>query len=71
LHSDITGMTKMDCCDNCKYYDWYYDWCDKWKCKVDTRKIHNCFEKYDTPIYDMMVGVERKDNDWKQDNWEI
>lgn len=62
----------MDCCDNCKYYAWYYDWCDKWKCKVDSREIHNCcHEKYDTLVYDMMVGAERKENDWKQDNWKI
>lgn len=61
----------MDCCDNCKHYAWYYDWCDKWKCKVDSREIYNCHEKYDTPIYDMMVGAERKENDWKQNNWKI
>lgn len=31
-------------CDNCKHYHWYYDWCDKWKCEVDARSCHDCFE---------------------------
>lgn len=31
-------------CDNCKYYDWYYDFCNKWKCEVDARAVHDCFE---------------------------
>ena len=42
-------------CDDCRYYRWYYDWCDKWQCEVDARSIHNCFEKYATPIRDEMV----------------
>ena len=32
-------------CDNCCYYHWYYDYCDKWKCEVDSREIHSCFEE--------------------------
>lgn len=31
-------------CDRCRYYHWYYDYCDKWKCKVDSKAIYNCFE---------------------------
>ena len=31
-------------CDNCKYYNWYYDYCDKWKCVVDEREVHSCYE---------------------------
>lgn len=44
-------------CDDCRYYHWYYDWCDKWQCEVDARSIHNCFESYETPIRDAMVGM--------------
>lgn len=43
-------------CDNCKYYEWYYGYCRKWKCKVDTREVHNCFEQYDEPIKNNMVN---------------
>ena len=32
-------------CDKCKHYHWYYDWCDKWKCEVDARSAHSCFEE--------------------------
>ena len=32
-------------CDNCKHYNWYYDYCDKWKCKVDEREVHSCYEQ--------------------------
>lgn len=32
-------------CDKCKHYHWYYDWCDKWKCEVDARSVHSCFEE--------------------------
>ncbi len=32
------------CCDNCTHYHWYYDYCDKWKCKVDAREVHDCFK---------------------------
>lgn len=50
----------MNYCDECKFYKWYYDYCEKWQCKIDPREVHNCFEKYDTPILDMMVkGVDR------------
>lgn len=61
----------MDYCEECKYYILYCNWCDKWKYKINNLEVHNCYEKYDTPIYDMMVGAERKENDWKQDNRKI
>ena len=32
------------CCDNCTHYHWYYDYCDKWKCEVDAREVHDCFK---------------------------
>ena len=32
-------------CDKCKYYNWYYDYCDKWKCVVDNREVHSCYEE--------------------------
>lgn len=32
-------------CDYCQHYKWYWDWCEKWKCEVDAREIHGCFEK--------------------------
>ena len=35
-------------CEKCKHYQWYYDWCEKWKCEVDSREVHNCFEKRDS-----------------------
>ena len=38
-------MNKINNCDNCKYYKWYYDYCEKWKCEVDDREVHSCFEK--------------------------
>lgn len=41
-----TGGRRMNC-DNCKHYHWYYDYCDKWKCEVDAREVHNCFEKFE------------------------
>lgn len=31
-------------CDKCKHYEWYYDYCKKWKCEVDDREVHSCFE---------------------------
>jgi len=34
----------MKKCDKCKHYCWYYDWCKKWKCTVDAREVHDCFE---------------------------
>ena len=37
-------------CDNCKWHRWYYDRCEKWKCEMDAREIHNCFEPMGTPI---------------------
>lgn len=43
-------------CDNCKYYDWYYDYCEKLKCMIDGRSVHNCFEPFETPILDFMTG---------------
>lgn len=61
----------MDYCEGCKYYILYCNWCDKWKHKINSLEVHNCYKKYDTPIYDMMVGAERKEYDRKQDNWEI
>ena len=42
-------------CDNCKWYRWYYDRCEKWKCEIDAREIHNCFEPMETPILNAMV----------------
>lgn len=33
-----------ECCDNCKYYDWYYDKCDKYNCEVDRRSVCNGYE---------------------------
>lgn len=43
-------------CDECKYYCWYYDHCEKWDCKVDEKSTHNCFEKRDTPVLNIMIG---------------
>lgn len=43
-------------CDECKHYNWYYDRCEKWKCEVDSREVHNCFEKQETLIRDAMVN---------------
>lgn len=45
----------MDC-DNCKHYDWYYNYCEKLRCEIDTKDVHNCFEPFETPILDAMVG---------------
>lgn len=42
-------------CDNCKWYRWYYDRCEKWKCEMDARAVHNCFEPMETPILNAMV----------------
>lgn len=42
--------------DSCKHYNWYYDRCNKWECEVDFRSIHNCFEPFDTPILNAMIG---------------
>lgn len=52
-------MTEENC-DNCKHFSWYYDRCGKWKCKVDYRAVHNCFEKRETPIRDAMVSGAKK-----------
>lgn len=43
-------------CDKCKYYDWYYDYCEKWKCTINAKEVHNCFDPFETPILDMMIG---------------
>lgn len=43
-------------CDECKHYEWYYDRCKKWECEIDARAVHNCFERRDTPIRNMMVN---------------
>ena len=43
-------------CDECKHYEWYYDYCRKWECQVDAREVHNCYEKRETPIRDLMVN---------------
>lgn len=49
-------------CDNCNCYHWYYDYCDKWKCKVDSRCVHNCIEPRQTPMLDAMVhGATEKE----------
>ena len=42
-------------CDECKHYCWYYDYCDKWGCEVDAREVHNCCDKRETPIHNLMV----------------
>ena len=34
---------KMNC-DNCNKYNWYFDWCKKWKCYVNEKEVHDCFE---------------------------
>ena len=39
----------MDCCDKCRHYRWYFDRCEKWKCKVDGREVHDCFEPHEPP----------------------
>lgn len=46
----------MMVCDECKYYNWYTDLCEKWKCTVDEREVHNCFEAIESPILDTMTG---------------
>ena len=38
-------MDSIKNCDNCKHYEWYYDYCKKWKCEVDDREVHSCFER--------------------------
>ena len=48
-------------CDKCIHYHWYYDYCDKWKCKVDAREVHNCcYTKVETTLLDFMVGKEKR-----------
>ena len=34
-------------CDNCENYNWYYDYCYKWKCEVDGREVHDCYEPHE------------------------
>lgn len=50
-------------CDECKHYYWYYDRCEKWKCKVNAREVHNCFEQRDTPILNIMVNSQNNIQD--------
>lgn len=45
-------------CDNCKHFHWYYDWCDKWKCSVDGRSVHSCFENWDASPGEPPKGAE-------------
>lgn len=54
-------------CDYCQHYKWYWDWCEKWKCEVDAREIHGCFEKKlkgDGHDYD--DGKRRKDQNFRR-----
>lgn len=55
-------------CDDCKHYRWYYDRCEKFGCEVDYREVHNCFEPYDTPIRDAMVGGRNIDGEQHRKN---
>ena len=48
-------------CDKCEYYNWYYDYCRKWDCEIDGRAVHNCYEKMNTPVSDVMkesIGIK-------------
>lgn len=56
-------------CDNCKHYDWYYNYCEKWKCMIDSRSVHNCFEPFETPILDFMIGKGKTDDSTNYSSW--
>ena len=45
-------------CDKCDHYRWYYDYCEKWRCNMDWRGVHDCFQPK-SPIMNTMDG-ERK-----------
>lgn len=34
---------EKECCDNCKYYQWYYNKCDKYDCTIDARSVCNSY----------------------------
>lgn len=51
----VTILERVMNCDNCKWYRWYYDRCEKWKCEMDAREIHNCFEPMETPVLNAMI----------------
>lgn len=48
-------------CDNCKYYRWYHDYCDKYKCQIDPREVHNCFEPRKKWLPDTITAENTKE----------
>ena len=54
-------------CDKCRNYDWYNDKCRKWDVVVDSREIHNCFEEMDTPLSDILKGMNGNGDLYKRD----